>query len=147
MDEKAYTTQGIVVYYRSKLCIHAAECVRGLGQVFDPAKRPWIQPQHATPQELAQVIERCPSGALRYERLDGAAAEAASAGLQVQFVENGPAYLRGALQLSNDQGQLLYQGTRAALCRCGQSANKPFCDNSHLKGFSAPPAQIQVNDG
>lgn len=38
--------------------IHAAECVRGLPQVFGTSRKPWVQPEQA-------------SGALQYERLDG----------------------------------------------------------------------------
>jgi hypothetical protein len=42
----------------------AAECVRGMPAVFDPAKRPWIAPDAADAETLAAVIRRCPTGAL-----------------------------------------------------------------------------------
>ncbi|MFF5563316.1 (4Fe-4S)-binding protein [Streptomyces sp. NPDC012623] len=68
---KAYRTQSIMVTFEAGRCRHAAECVRGLPEVFDTTKRPWIQPERASADRLAEVVRRCPSGALRYERVDG----------------------------------------------------------------------------
>lgn len=61
---------GGAVTFEASLCQHAAECVRGLPDVFDTAKRPWIQPEHATLDEVEAVVGRCPSHALKFERLD-----------------------------------------------------------------------------
>lgn len=60
---------------------------------------------------------------------------------------NGP-YLVEGVEIVNSQGEL-YQyeaGKPTALCRCGASANKPFCDGSHAKiGFrSAEPAPLKA---
>lgn len=144
--EKSYTSKDITVYYDAKLCIHAAECVRGLPQVFDTSKKPWIQPEHAAADAIADVIHRCPSGALRYERLDDGASEAMPAEVTGTFAENGPLYLRGAIKLTNDEGQTLFEGTRVALCRCGASKNKPFCDRSHKEiEFQAPLGKLESN--
>ncbi|MGB9492684.1 MAG: CDGSH iron-sulfur domain-containing protein [Terriglobales bacterium] len=44
----------------------------------------------------------------------------------------GPYYVRGLIQLRSADGRTEFEDTRMALCRCGQSHNKPFCDNSHL---------------
>lgn len=142
---RKYTAQEIVVYYQPRLCIHAAECVRGLPEVFDTQKKPWIQPEHAAAQVIAEVIERCPSGALQYERLDGGAAEAMPDTLSIQLVPGGPLYTRGPIVLKDVSGQVIFEGTRAALCRCGASQNKPFCDNSHLQsGFQAEGGWLKL---
>jgi len=61
---QVYETEGITVTFDPRLCIHAAECVRGLPKVFDPTRRRWIQPEHASPDEVAAVVARCPTGAL-----------------------------------------------------------------------------------
>lgn len=58
---------GAAITFDSSRCQHAAECVRGLPQVFDTAKRPWIQPEHAALDEIEAVIDRCPSLALKFE--------------------------------------------------------------------------------
>ncbi len=134
--KKGYTSPDITVFYDAKLCIHAAECVRGLPAVFDPNKKPWIDPTQGTADEIAQVIHKCPSGALKYERLDGEQAETAD-NPSLSFMKDGPVFMRGAIKLNDDQGNVLFEGTRVALCRCGMSKNKPFCDRSHLAGFEA----------
>lgn len=56
--------------------------------------------------------------------------------LQVQPTHNGPLHVTGALEVVSGTGRTLTRVTEAWLCRCGQSANKPFCDGSHAKaGF------------
>jgi uncharacterized Fe-S cluster protein YjdI/CDGSH-type Zn-finger protein len=142
---RKYIAEGIVVFYQPRLCIHAAECVRGLGQVFDTQKKPWIQPEHAGVEELVEVIQRCPSGALQFERLDGGEAEAVPQFVSADLMPNGPLYVRGPMVFKNEQGEVVLESTRAALCRCGASKNKPFCDNSHLEvGFQASYGQINL---
>ena len=44
---------------------------------------------------------------------------------------DGPLYVRGGIEIKNMEGAVLYNETRAALCRCGASGDKPFCDNTH----------------
>ena len=66
-----YRTDSIVVSFDPALCIHVAECLRGAPDVFNTLRRPWVQPEAALPEALAEVVQRCPSGALQYERLDG----------------------------------------------------------------------------
>jgi len=51
-------------------CVHAAECLRGLPQVFNVRRRPWVDPNAAAPERIAEVISRCPSGALSFKRID-----------------------------------------------------------------------------
>lgn len=65
---KAYETDEIEVRFYAERCEHAAECVKGLPAVFNVDNRPWIQPERASADEVAEVIERCPSGALQYSR-------------------------------------------------------------------------------
>jgi uncharacterized Fe-S cluster protein YjdI len=47
-NARAYTAPGLTVFHDRGRCVHFAECVRGLSQVFDVEKRPWIQPQNAS---------------------------------------------------------------------------------------------------
>src|SRR5919112_5678253 len=69
-DARAYSGPDVTVFYDGGRCLHFAECVRGLPEVFDVEKRPWIQPQNASAEQAAEVVRRCPSGALHY-RLQG----------------------------------------------------------------------------
>lgn len=68
MTEKAYTADGVTVFFDAEVCQHAAMCVRGLPRVFDTSARPWIQPANATVAEVVSQVEMCPSGALRAEQ-------------------------------------------------------------------------------
>ena len=128
---------GIRVSWSRARCIHSAECVRGLPLVFQPGSRPWIKPDAGAAAKIAAVIERCPTGALHYERLDGGSAEAPPSANTVTPEPDGPLLLRGQIEIVDEQGNLVLRDTRVALCRCGGSANKPFCDGSHrMRGFS-----------
>ncbi len=133
MSEKIHEYAGanIAVHYQSKRCIHAAECVHGLPTVFNPNERRWVQPENASADEIAAVVMNCPSGALHFERKDGGSAETAPNKNVMRTRANGPHYVRGDIRLMTAQGEMRLQETRAALCRCGASQNKPFCDNSH----------------
>jgi CDGSH-type Zn-finger protein/uncharacterized Fe-S cluster protein YjdI len=139
MRDRRYEGRDIDVTYNLKRCIHAAECVRRVPAVFDTGKRPWIQPDQAASDEIAAVILRCPSGALHYERKDGGAPEPTPDENTIQPEADGPLYLHGDLEIVFPDGTLLIRDTRLALCRCGASGNKPFCDNTHREvDFTAP---------
>jgi CDGSH-type Zn-finger protein/uncharacterized Fe-S cluster protein YjdI len=133
--EKRYTGNGVVVRYNPKRCIHFAACVRGLPDVFDPKARPWIAPEHADADSIAAVVRRCPTGALHYERNDGGAAEQPQAHGSVQVTADGPLHVRGEIMVQREDGTPIVSDTRVALCRCGMSGNKPFCDGAHKQGF------------
>ena len=72
---RAYTAPGVTVFYDRGRCLHFAECVRGLPEVFDARKRPWIQPENAPAEQVAEVVRRCPSGALHYSLKEGPSEE------------------------------------------------------------------------
>ena len=132
---KTYAAPGITVSYDPAICIHAARCVRGLPAVFDPKARPWIRPGEAAPDAVAEVIRRCPTGALLYE-LSGGPGEEADAEVTVTPAKDGPLFVRGRVELTDPRGGAVDVGPRFALCRCGGSENKPFCDGTHKKiGF------------
>lgn len=126
MSAKRYTGSGIEVTFDGRRCLHAAECVRGLPAVFDTAARPWIQPDHATADEVAEVVRRCPTGALQIA--GDYPAETPEQPTTLTSAEHAPLFVRGALQLETPEGTV--SETRAALCVCGQSENRPFCDGS-----------------
>jgi nitrite reductase/ring-hydroxylating ferredoxin subunit/uncharacterized Fe-S cluster protein YjdI/CDGSH-type Zn-finger protein len=134
---RAYTAPGVTVFYDRGRCLHFAECVRGLPQVFDVAKRPWIQPQNASADEVAEVVRRCPSGALHY-RLEEGPPEQPEQPTRVEFVSNGPINLRGDLSIEVSAGRM--REVRASLCRCGRTENEPFCDNACSRtGWTSEP--------
>lgn len=137
-----YTDERIDVSYDATRCIHAAECVHGLPAVFDTGRRPWILPSGAGADDIAAVVARCPTGALHATRLDGGLAEDIPAENSIVPMPDGPLYVRGQLQLRSPEGDVTIDDVRMALCRCGQSRNKPFCDNSHRAADFRDPGTI-----
>ena len=65
-DRKSYEGAEITVTFDAAVCQHSGNCVRGLPEVFDVRRRPWISPDDAPAARVAEAVERCPSGALRY---------------------------------------------------------------------------------
>lgn len=135
-ETRQYRTDQIVVHWNADRCIHTANCIRSLPRVFNPQDRPWVHIDAATADEIATAVLRCPTGALHFERLDGGPEEQAPETTTIRAMPNGPLYVRGEVAVLDSAGGVIRRDTRMALCRCGASANKPFCDNSHLRiGF------------
>lgn len=64
MEEKRYTKGSITVVWKPGVCKHTAICFRGLPGVFDPRRRPWIDLDQATEEQIVEQVKKCPSGAL-----------------------------------------------------------------------------------
>jgi uncharacterized Fe-S cluster protein YjdI len=134
--ERVYANDRIEVTWEPAFCIHAAECLRGLPAVFDNGRRPWIAVDDGSAADIGEVIQRCPTGALHFRRLDGGPQEPVPEETTVVERPNGPLYVHGKLRIIAQDHTTVREDTRVALCRCGASANKPFCDGSHRKvGF------------
>jgi CDGSH-type Zn-finger protein len=58
--------------------------------------------------------------------------------LEVDPLPDGPLSVRGNLEITSGTGRIVARVTRSALCRCGGSATKPFCDGTHARiGFKS----------
>ena len=137
---RVYANDAIEVHWEPKLCIHVRNCVRGLPQVFDPDARPWVVVDAADADRVAEAVLTCPTGALHFRRRDGGAQEQAPDPPSVEPRPSGPLFVRGRVQIVDAEGRLIREDTRLALCRCGASGNKPFCDGSHRRiGFRTTP--------
>lgn len=128
---RGYESDDIRIRYHADRCIHAARCVDGLPRVFDRDRRPWVDPSAASADEVAAVVESCPTGALEYERLDGGGAEAPPSRTTLRLEPDGPIYGHGRIEIRDSEVGDVAGVWRIALCRCGASRNKPFCDGSH----------------
>jgi CDGSH-type Zn-finger protein/uncharacterized Fe-S cluster protein YjdI len=148
--EKTTTYRGknIDVQWDSRLCIHIGECGNAEGELFVGGRDPWCQPDLVSDQEVKDIVTRCPSGALTYQDKANGDDERPAQCNTVQVVYNGPLYIQGELHIEDAPQGMPGVSYRAALCRCGQSANKPFCDNSHLRaGFRDFGAVSDKGDG
>jgi len=134
----------VIIHFDGERCIHSRHCVLGRPDVFVPnVEGEWIHPDAAPPEAIAHIAMSCPSGAIRYEFVDGHAAETAPVVNTVRLRENGPLAFDAALTIAGAA-----DGFRATLCRCGASARKPWCDGSHAEsGFHATgEAAIQKSE-
>ena len=142
MAKREYETDRIRVHWNSDLCIHTARCIRRLPDVFDSSRRPWIVLDGADPDDVADAVCRCPTGALSIEWLDDDEWDEAAANEStvIQLERNGPYFVRGPVTVRSVNGDVVAHGPRVALCRCGGTQYAPFCDNSHRRiGFQDPP--------
>ena len=58
--------------------------------------------------------------------------------ITVEIIKNGPYIVNGRVELKDADGNVYSPKDRIALCRCGASTTKPFCDGTHSKiGFQA----------
>jgi uncharacterized Fe-S cluster protein YjdI len=137
-----YTNGEVTIVWKPDICIHSAICFKGLGDVFNPTKKPWIDPSGATTEAIVEQVRKCPSGALSYfmnEEVAGAKeikAEAAQM-LNIEIVPAGPILIKTECTIEHSNGQVEMKQGITALCRCGGSNNKPYCDGSHRKnGFT-----------
>ena len=141
---RVYRGDDIEVSFDLDLCVHVAECLRGDRRVFQLDRRPWVLPNASPAEVVAQVVERCPSGALQYQRLDGGAQEQRT-GVRMVPLRDGPLMIVGEISVTHEDGTV-ERLPRATLCRCGQSEHKPFCDNRHLQvGFRAPGVPFKIH--
>ncbi len=60
------------------------------------------------------------------------------ADVTINIIKNGPLIVNGPVDLKDSEGKAYPAQKRMALCRCGASTEKPFCDGTHSKiGFQA----------
>lgn len=130
-ETKVYENDEIRVLWNASRCIHVATCLNALPEVFDVHSRPWIDVGGAGAEQIAEAVRLCPTGALRYEGKGALPEEQPDEPTTVQLRPNGPLYMRGQVRIVDPAGRVIAEESRVALCRCGRSQNKPFCDNSH----------------
>jgi len=127
---KKYSNGEITILWNPKTCIHAAECVNRLPNVYKPKEKPWITIENATTQELIDQIDKCPSGALLYN-LKNLKINNNMEKIKINAMENGPLLVEGNIEVTKPDGSIENKEKTTAFCRCGASANKPYCDGKH----------------
>lgn len=129
MSDAIETVRGkkILIRFEGKRCIHSRQCVLGRPDVFVPnAEGEWIHPDAVPVDAVVAIAQQCPSGAIRYERLDGEPNELPPGVNTIRVRENGPLAVYADVRIGGAD-----LGPRVTLCRCGASKNKPFCDGAH----------------
>jgi uncharacterized Fe-S cluster protein YjdI len=140
-----YSNGEVTVVWKPETCIHSAICFRGLNEVFDPKKRPWVNIQGSTTERIVEQVRNCPSGALSYfmkadvqsaEETDTTVRGEVANIINIEVTPNGPLLVKTDCVVTFSDGRQEIKRGRTALCRCGGSSNKPYCDGTHRKnGF------------
>ena len=135
-----YTNDEVTVVWKPKVCIHSTLCWKELREVFNPRERPWVKMDGATTERIIEQVRKCPSGALSYflnadknnqgDDANKVVAEAANI-LKIEVTEDGPYLISTECMIVHSDGRKEVKSGSVALCRCGNSQNKPYCDGSH----------------
>ena len=140
--KKTYSNENITVIWKPDVCIHSTKCWKASLSVFNPKRRPWIYINAGTTDEIIKIVDNCPSGALSYERnkkmseQKAQPAHSQQSETTVQVNKGGPYLIKGKFVFVDTDGKEEMKEGSVALCRCGSSNNKPFCDGAHSKiGF------------
>ncbi|WP_243878539.1 (4Fe-4S)-binding protein [Winogradskyella pelagia] len=129
---KEYSNGDVTVTWEPEKCIHSAICVKGLPNVFQPKEKPWIKIDAASTKALVDQVKQCPSGALGYYMTHEDDKSAETMETKVEVLENGPLLVYGTLKVTDKDGISETKNRTTAFCRCGASANKPYCDGAHV---------------
>lgn len=127
---KTYSNNEIEVSFDADRCIHTGECVNRLPSVFDVVRDPWINVNGAGAEKIFEVVGKCPSGALSCD-VKGGGPSGEGKSLEIKVMPGGPYLIQGNVILTDDRGGNVRKDGGCALCRCGASKSKPFCDGSH----------------
>lgn len=85
-------------------------------------------------EQITAQVKKCPSGALSLAELK-TENEIIKDNIVIECAANGPYLVKGKISILKPDGTT-EEKENAALCRCGASSNKPFCDGTHRKtGF------------
>jgi len=130
-----YSGKDVTILWKPHLCIHSTKCWKSLPAVFKPQERPWIHPDGADAEATRAQVLHCPSGALSLPPEEARMSETGP-GTVVDVQANGPLLLKGEVEVHHPDGRV-ERKEQCALCRCGGSSNKPFCDGTHKRnGFA-----------
>jgi uncharacterized Fe-S cluster protein YjdI len=139
---KRYSNDDITVIWKPNICIHSTNCWKASLKIFNPKRKPWIDMSEGTTEEIIKIVNNCPSGALSFERNTEMAeqkaqpAQSPQSEFSVQVNKGGPYLVKGKFLFVGTDGKEEIKEGSIALCRCGASNNKPFCDGTHNKiGF------------
>jgi CDGSH-type Zn-finger protein/uncharacterized Fe-S cluster protein YjdI len=121
--KKEYSNTNLTVTWEPDKCIHSENCWRGLGKVFKPRSKPWIDVEGANNQTIMEQIDKCPSGALGYYKNNEGPKKDTLIELNAKAIvaKKEPAKVE------------LTKGKTYAWCACGRSNSQPFCDGTHKK--------------
>lgn len=125
-----YTREELTVFDNRGICQHAGFCTDALPEVFRIHAEPFVDLEGADKAAVIEAVRRCPSGALSYA-LGGVEHRDQERQPTITVSKDGPYRITGGIQLTDEPRAEGASTEHYALCRCGGSKNKPFCDGTH----------------
>jgi CDGSH-type Zn-finger protein len=125
-----YEAKEIVVLDNRGTCCHFGNCTDHLPEVFHNKGEPFVAADGADADSIEAIVRQCPSGALGFVK-DGVTYDGEERDAEIYVAHNASYYVRGGIELEGEPFDKGASREHYALCRCGQSKNKPFCDGSH----------------
>lgn len=129
--KKEYSNGELTIVWQPAKCIHDGTCVRTLPNVYDPNAKPWINIENANTEALKAQIDQCPSGALTYYMNEDKSKSTPAEITKVTVRKNGPLLVKGKIEVTDANGDVVIKEKISAFCRCGISKEKPYCDGAH----------------
>jgi len=135
--QKVYQGNDLVMTDDISFCMDAGFCASRFTDVWEEIK------QTADPEIRQDVILRtwrCPSGRLQVFAPPEMTLIEPDFEPSVSTIPDGPYQVRGGVPIISEESGVEWEvRNRVTLCRCGQSANMPFCDGTHKRiEFKAP---------
>jgi len=129
---QSYEGKELTVNFNRSICSGASKCVQGLASVFKSGDGShWIYPDEDSTEKIINQIKACPSGALSYTQKGEIHIDSRKLAM-INIIKNGPYNVEG-VSLEGFHIPTHFSPSKYALCRCGHSKNKPFCDYSHAQ--------------
>ncbi|MBV9446542.1 MAG: CDGSH iron-sulfur domain-containing protein [Streptosporangiaceae bacterium] len=144
--------QSVTVFDNRGICQHSGFCTDRLSAVFHASGDPFVTPAAGRADDIIAAVRACPSGALSFAVDDveqrPATDHHGTREPAIEVSKDGPYRITGGLPLTEPDGKDVPRAEGSsrehyALCRCGQSQNKPFCSGMHwYVGFADPAASL-----
>jgi len=125
-----YQAEDITVLDNRGTCCHFGNCTDCLPAVFHHEVDPFVTAESASADEIEKIVRACRSGALGFVR-DAKKYEGETSEAEIYVANNASYYVRGGIELEGEPMNAGANREHYALCRCGHSKNKPFCDGTH----------------
>lgn len=116
----------IRTFFNPNTCMHVFYC-----KPLKELRKRELEGDTEAAAEIARVVQSCPSGALSYESTE-VEAPASTDGPDIDIRAGGECRVQTAFEINATPGER-QDMSRATLCRCGLSKNKPWCDGAHKK--------------
>jgi CDGSH-type Zn-finger protein/truncated hemoglobin YjbI len=144
----SYLGEQLTVFDNRGICQHSGLCTDRLATVFRSGAEPFVAPSGGRMDEIIRAVRDCPSGALSFA-FDGTEARQPvdwnkTRPPTIEVTKDGPYRIIGGITMLDADGRPAARAQGAslehyALCRCGQSQNKPYCSGMHwYVGFTDP---------